>query len=618
MNNLSALSEPTGPKRHIPLEATEDEVLRAWLESQEASPEDSTFNTWIEWNEVEAHVSRLQRQLANAVEHNNRKAVRHYKWLIRGSHHAQMMAIRQVTQENNGRSTPGIDGLIYPTPEKRDELLKLVNLKRRPLPVRRVYIRKKNGKQRPLGIAPIHDRVCQAIHKMAMEPEWEIQFEPNSYGFRPGRSTWDAIGQVFNLMAKKHSPQWVIEGDIKGFFDNVDHEKLLVRLAAEDRTFIRKILKTPIIDPEKGKIPNITGTQQGGIISPLLANIALQGMERDLRECAFRMGFGRQRSLPGINIVRYADDFVITCKTKEQAERFIPVVADWLKEQAGVELSLEKTKITHISEGFNFLGFNVRKYNGKMLIKPSKESKLSILWKLKGLLDANKTVRTADIIRMLNPLIRGWANYYSTVVSKKIFSYCDHRIYQMLWHWAKRRHPNKRAPWVKAKYFIQRGNRNWVFSDGKQDLLHMSDFPIIRHIKVQGNRSPYRAQDEDYFDKRRKRLLYKRLEGFHKRVVEKTDGQCGLCGRPISEGHFRKWQQNGENLIRFHLMISESIGGHHTIANVFVTHRSCQEQYHRKYGHDTMPDNPWRFLTPHEVIEQGKVVWKSESRAANK
>ena len=308
MNNLSALSEPTGPKRHIPLEATEDEVLRAWLESQEASPEDSTFNTWIEWNEVEAHVSRLQRQLANAVEHNNRKAVRHYKWLIRGSHHAQMMAIRQVTQENNGRSTPGIDGLIYPTPEKRDELLKLVNLKRRPLPVRRVYIRKKNGKQRPLGIAPIHDRVCQAIHKMAMEPEWEIQFEPNSYGFRPGRSTWDAIGQVFNLMAKKHSPQWVIEGDIKGFFDNVDHEKLLVRLAAEDRTFIRKILKTPIIDPEKGKIPNITGTQQGGIISPLLANIALQGMERDLRECAFRMGFGRQRSLPGINIVRYADD----------------------------------------------------------------------------------------------------------------------------------------------------------------------------------------------------------------------------------------------------------------------------------------------------------------------
>ena len=322
-----------------------------------------------------------------------------------------------------------------------------------------------------------------------------------------------------------------------------------------------------------------------------MANIALHGMERDLRAHAFQIGFGHSRISPGINIVRYADDFVITCKTREQAEQFIPVVAQWLKENAGVELSLEKTKITHIDEGFNFLGFNIRKYNGKMLIKPSKESRLSILRKLKGLLDTNKAVKAEIIIQILTPLIRGWANYYSTVVSKQAFAHCDHRIHQMLWRWARRRHLNKPAKWVKAKYFARRGSRDWVFTDGKRDLLRMSDVPIIRHTKVQGNRSPYRALDEDYFDKRRKQLLYQRLDGFQRRVVEKTDGKCALCTRAISNEHFRKWQQLGENVIRFHLMIPESLGGNHTIANVFVTHRSCQQQYHKKYGHDTMPDD---------------------------
>ena len=293
------------------------------------------------------------------------------------------------------------------------------------------------------------------------------------------------------------------------------------------------------------------------------------------------------------------------------------MVADWLQEHVGVELSLEKTRITHIDKGFDFLGFNIRKYSGKLLIKPSRDSRQSILRKIKATLDTNKTVKAETIIRTLNPLVRGWANYYSTVVSKREFSYCDHRIYQMLWRWAKRRHPNKRAKWVKVKYFARRGTRNWMFTDGKRDLLHMSDFPITRHTKVQGNRSPYRAQDEAYFERRRQQLLLKRLDGFQKRVVEKTDGKCGLCGRPISEEHFRKWKLHGKGSIRFHLMIPESLGGNHTTANVFVTHRSCQQQYHKNYGHDTMPDSPWRFLTFGESIVQGRVVRTSESRAAN-
>jgi RNA-directed DNA polymerase len=220
-----------------------------------------------------------------------------------------------------------------------------------------VYIEKKNGKLRPLGIPSIHDRVCQAIHKMAMEPEWDVQFDPNMYGFRPNRSTWDAISQVFLRLCQSKSSPWVVEGDIKGYFDNVDHEKLLGKLPPEDRVFVRRILKAPIIDPEEGHVPTIKGTPQGGILSPLLANIALQGMEQGLR-AAFRKKFGVKRPT-GFHVVIYADDFIVTCKTKEQAEQFIPVIAEWLAENVGVELSLEKTHVTHIDDGFDFLGFNV-------------------------------------------------------------------------------------------------------------------------------------------------------------------------------------------------------------------------------------------------------------------
>ena len=229
-----------------------------------ASASGHPFATGIDWHAVEVHVARLQRQLAHAVEQQNRPAIRHYKWLLRHSYHAKLLAIRLVTQENRGRKTPGVDGRIYTTPAQRDSLLQEVDLQRRPLPVRRVFIRKKNGKLRPLGIPSVRDRVGQALHKLAMEPEWDVQFEPNSYGFRPQRSTWDAIGQLFTLLAPRRAPQWVIEGDIQGFFDNVHHATLLARLAPEDRTYIRRILQAPVIDPRQGKLPNSRGTPQGG------------------------------------------------------------------------------------------------------------------------------------------------------------------------------------------------------------------------------------------------------------------------------------------------------------------------------------------------------------------
>jgi RNA-directed DNA polymerase len=600
--------ESTGRIRKNPREVREDRIMEAWLEVQEVDGSQHESNEQTDWKEIERHVLRLQRQLAHAVENNNRKAVRHHKWLIRSSHHVKLLAIRHVTQENSGRRTPGVDGKTYTTPRERQELAELINLRQRPLPVRRVYIRKKNGKLRPLGIPSIHDRVCQAIHKAAMEPEWDIQFSPNVYGFRPKRSTWDAMSQVFANLCKKGSAQWVIEGDIRGYFDNVDHEKLLAKLAPEDRVYVGRMLKAPVIDPEEGLIESTRGTPQGGLLSPLLAVIALHGMEEELRRKAHQMKFG-SRANPGINVVVYADDFIVTCKTKEQAEQLVPAIAQWLAENVGVELSLEKTHITHINDGFDFLGFNVRKYKGQLLIKPAKKNKLAALRKIKGILDANKSAKQSMIIRLLNPVIRGWGNYYSTQVSKKVFSYCDHKINQMLWRWAKRRHPKKGAWWIFQKYFTKRGNRNWVFTDGPYTLATMSDIRIIRHIKIQGRRSPYRPGDQEYFETRREQLLLKRLNGFQKKVVRKTDGRCALCGCNISPEHFRRWQVNDDDGILFARMIPERLGGHNTVENVVVTHRWCYEKYRSAHGYDALPDNPERFLSYNESIVNGHVVW---------
>ncbi|MDQ0191089.1 hypothetical protein J2S03_002957 [Alicyclobacillus cycloheptanicus] len=234
---------------------------------------------------------------------------------------------------------------------------------------------------------------------------------------------------------------------------------------------------------------------------------------------------------------------------------------------------------------------------------------MAVLRKIKSILDANKQAKASLVIRLLNPVIRGWGNYYSTQVSKRTFAYCDHRINEMLWRWAKRRHPKKSARWIYQRYFPRQGSRNWVFSDGGYTLATMTDVRIIRHIKIQGCRSPYRPNDQEYFVTRREQLLLKRLNGFQKKVVRKTSGRCPLCGCNISVEHFRRWQNNGEDAILFARMIPERLGGHDTIENVCVTHRWCYEKYRAAFGYDVLPDNPERFLSNQEKIVNGRVVW---------
>jgi len=453
----------------------------------------------INWQEVHRIVKNLRYRIFKATEERNWKKVRSLQKLMLRSKANVLLSVRRATQENAGKFTAGVDKVVVKTSEARgklvSELLKDSSWKVKP--ARRIYIPKSNGKKRPLGIPSIKDRCFQAVVKNALEPEWEALFERSSYGFRPGRSCHDAMSKIFTSAHRACTKKWVIDADIKGAFDNIDHEYLLKSINNfPARGIIKEWLNAGYMD---GGVFNETetGTPQGSVISPLLANIALHGMESMLGIKYISNGENRTKR----SVVRYADDFVIFCESKEDAESVMPILKDWLK-QRGLELSIEKTRIVHLSEGFNFLGFNVRHYKCKrnkqehnLLIKPSDESVSKLQRKLKEEWRKLNGSNIDAVITRLNPIIRGWANYFKTQVSSKTFRKLDNWMFTRQVKYLKRLHPKKPAYWTRAKYFGKLNldhNDNWVFgnkSNGKH-LLMFKWFTIKRHTMVKGLNSP--------------------------------------------------------------------------------------------------------------------------------
>jgi RNA-directed DNA polymerase len=546
--------------------------------------------TWssVDWTATEAVVGRIQNRIFRAAKTGDGARVENLQKLLVRSRSAKLLAIRQVTQRNAGRNTPGIDGVVCRTPEDRVTLLEsgldLTGYK--PKPVRRVYIPKASGKLRPLGIPTVKDRVMQAVVKLALEPEWETRFEANSYGFRPGRCTMDAIEAVFIALGQTGSSRWILDADISGCFDAIAHGPLLARLPTFTRT-IERWLKAGSIDMGTWRASE-AGTPQGGILSPVLANVALDGMERlfggedrdgNPVKAATKKGMDKS-----VVLIRYADDVLVTAPSKEVLERHVLPRLEAFLADRGLVLNHEKTRIVSIDAGFDFLGFTARKFrDGKLLIRPEKAKVLAHLRAIKAYLDANRQAPAGAVVRALAPVIRGWTLYYRHACSARTFSYADHRVWQMLWAWAKRRHPTKSKRWVKARYFRPTRSRVWNFADatvpGAAMLPWYSDTKIVRHIKVRGRSSPLDPDARPYWDERRRRRLEARSLSRRRQNLLRTQGYaCTACGVPFDP------DEDIGLMDEHHAKPRHQSGGNGT-GNLRLLHRWCHHRHHQRVGY---------------------------------
>jgi RNA-directed DNA polymerase len=458
----------------------------------------------IDWEQAEKAVQKLQARIVKALKKNEYRQVKNLQRLLTRSRAARLLAVRRVTT-NAGRKTAGVDGIKWSTPKQKlqavDELKGDIQIK----PLKRIYIPKKNGKKRPISIPTMLNRAQQACHLLALEPIAETTADEHSYGFRKERGAHDAIGYIHHILRRKGSPQWILEADIKSCFDEINHDWLMKNVHM-DKCLLQKWLKSGYIE-KKNLFPTERGTPQGGIASPVLANITLDGLEKTLKE-----KFGDkpgQKNRKMVHFCRYADDFIVTGVSKELLQNSVlPVIRDFLAER-GLQISEEKTRITHINEGFDFLGQNTRKYGGKLLTIPSKKSQLNLKEKLKTTIK-NHGNNALSLIDKVNPILRGWCNYHRFIVARKVFERVDKYLFTLLWAWAKKQHPNKGLKWIAKKHFLHPDGKKWVLTATTRQGACVKQYTasstrIRRHILIVGKANPYDEEWGEYFERRAQR-----------------------------------------------------------------------------------------------------------------
>lgn len=567
-----------------------------------ASSQTQEITSWreIDWKKIERYVFRLQQRIYRAESLGQKRRVKQLQRLLMRSRANLLLAIKQVTVVNKGKRTAGVDGFKVVEESQR---IKLYNMMKdysiychNPKPAKRTYIPKKNKKLRPLGIPTVKDRIYQQIAKTALEPQWEFRFESISYGFRPKRGCHDAIEAIYKKVVQGKK-QWIFEGDFKGCFDNLDHRHILEQTQGfPANKVIERWLKSGYVDNNVFNETN-AGTPQGGIVSPLLANIALHGMEDALdiiyRTCKTnkKTGITDWEINPykcKIAMVRYADDFVIMCETKEEAESMYARLKPYLNKR-GLELAPDKTKVTHITEGFDFLGFNIKRYTNikgnqdrsKLLIKPSKTSIKEFKGKIKEVFKTLRGTNVEALIKKLNPIIRGTANYWKTVVSKEIFASLDRYIWTKIFKFLRQLHPTKGwRHWIVKRYFKKDiygvSKDKWLLTDpkGKYQIRKMAWTEIKRHELIKYKNTPFDSTLKEYYKKRDiKEFERNSVEFFHK-LAKKQKYKCPLCGMSVIDYK--------ESIERHH-KISRVQGGDNTIKNSSLVHTSCHINWHKEY-----------------------------------
>lgn len=545
-----------------------------------ASPDESSEWHSIDWRAVMQFVGKAQMRIAQAeTEKDFRRVARLSRSLIR-SWQAKALAVRKVT-ENQGKRTSGIDCVLWDTPTKKWNAVGCLNTNGyRARPLRRVYIPKANGKERPLGIPTMKDRAMQALHLLALEPAVECASDPNSYGFRKGRSTHDARSQLFGSLSQKASAQWVLDADISGFFDNINHDWLLNHVHM-DKVTLRKWLKSGVVDAGQLRRTD-DGTPQGGIISPTLANITLNGLEMELTNFLKKTLGTKLTKKAKVNVIRYADDFVVTGDSKELLETIVqPWIVEFLRER-GLTLSTEKTRIVHIDQGFDFLGWNFRKYGGTLLIKPNRKNVKAFYGKVKEIIAGALSVPTETLIQRLNPVLKGWAQYHKGTVAKQTFSKVDHLIYWRLMRWGLRRHPRKTVGWVYGHYWKQCGSRK-LFAGLQDDpfgsderiplpLYSLADMKIVRHVKVKGDYNPFHPNWVAYGEKLRVQRMGESIWSAQRASLWfDQGGKCALCEQEIDMAD--------ENMDDHHIVYRQ-LGGSDALSNRVLLHPICHRRVH--------------------------------------